>query len=1247
MGSARVRRSAHGPTRPRRGRRRRPIGALLVAVVLALAAAVATSAAATAAAPLALTSAQKQERYLDVMEAFLPHAESYWRASDLAEPRTGRYDAVGSGVTQPRGAGNVAFMAATLLTARPDQQSFGGVDRATVVDHTIQSIRHEALTNKLSGAGYDRWGGGTWQASLETYNWAFAAHLLWDRLDEETRALVRRVVTGEADLLLTKRIASGEYGDTGAEDNGWNAPIPTLAAVMFPDAARAPQWRETARRLALNASSTSADATSDELVDGRPLREWMASVNLHPDLTMENHGFFNPIYQQVTFVEIGHGAVHLAQAGEPLPEAFGFRAEQVWRDVFGPLTDDDGDVLLPAGQDWSAKDYQHLNYLTILATRFKRADASVLESRALTTVARRQSLHADGSILGQPQLGYESMLLGRIASSWWHHELFGPAPVPTAAEYEAARAQTGGVHEWPYVSMVQSRGRDAVATMSWDDARPMGLFVPALGDHGEDPVFAAYPARNLIGSATGTVGPYSCDCGSDRFSTAGTIGERGFSMTSFPDGMTMLLDRGSGSAFNLGLTRIDGLTGERPVHSEGGTGLGDLPGDWLNVADRLGMAVAGGGGLNAAASGETLTVTGSKATGSGNRGAALYPLVDAQRTARLADGLRQPAVPDGWSALLAPATDGTARLAVARWAGPAQAELALSDERGAPVTTEPATLEGDTATLTTSLGAPGSRGDLLRFFVRAGAPLRGWLDGERRAVLRNEGDGAVTATVTAVDGDGRQHVVRRVVAAGEQVTARLVDGELRLSGGEEELLRAARAELDAIAEAVPGWLSTHDVGPLDALRLTLQTRLATGQLDRAIAAVRDARPRTQQAAAAVAVARAALTGLEAGLRGEARERVAAARSAATALLRRVQEEHLTVVVRLDAAGDALPGEPLRLRATLLNRGLGAASGGRLEVVAPAGWEAAPAQAPVAPLAPGATRTVDVTVTPPADAEPGRAATLTATFSFRQGADSVSHGASATVETRPLLELTTGAPRLPLAAGGFNEATVTLVNHAPRPLEVTLEHDGPAAVTVEAPAAVTVPALGTVTVAHRLGNDGVTSGSGTLRLLARAGAVGAAGAVELLFGDDLARNGVGAPWPAAFADSNQGAYPPSLLNDGDRSTFWVAAGSRAGDGPSATRPVHAGVDFGAPVQVGSVTMTPRTNYGPRAYTVEVSVDGDSWQQVASVPAAANGVATTSTFPPVVARKLRLRITGGWDATQPPRNVQVSDLAVRAR
>jgi len=147
--------------------------------------------------------------------------------------------------------------------------------------------------------------------------------------------------------------------------------------------------------------------------------------------------------------------------------------------------------------------------------------------------------------------------------------------------------------------------------------------------------------------------------------------------------------------------------------------------------------------------------------------------------------------------------------------------------------------------------------------------------------------------------------------------------------------------------------------------------------------------------------------------------------------------------------------------------------------------------------------------------------------------------------------------------------------------------------------------------------------------------------------NLARNPDGVGVPEMFADSSQALYPPALANDGDLDTFWVSAGTSAGQGPSPSNPVHLGVDLGESHPLGEVTVAPRINFaGPRSYAVEVSADGESWNQVADVVDSPN-VELTTKFPTTQARYLRLRITDSWDAVQPPRNVQVAELMVRAR
>jgi F5/8 type C domain-containing protein/alpha-galactosidase-like protein len=1225
--------------------------AFFVALATVAAIAFGATSAVAAEAPPTLSDSAKQDLLVQVLERFVPRAETFWRASDLTQPESDYFEAAGSGVDQARGDGDMAMAFATLLTARPQQAEFGGLSRATIESQTIQVIRHEALTSKLSGAGYNRWGEGTWQASLETYNWAFAAKLLWADLDEETRALVKRVVTGEADILITKPIATGEWGNTGAEDEGWNTATPELAALMWPEDPRAEEWLRTAKKIAINASSIATDATSDEQIDGAPLSEWNASVNLHPDLTLENHGYFNTIYQMVTHLLIGDAAIMAADDGAPIPEAFSFRTEQVYDQILGPMVTGDGDILAPAGQDWTSKDYQHLDYLTIMATRFHRADASVAESRALKEVVKRQSLHADGSILAQKELGYETMLIQRLASAWWNHHLFGPSAQPTAAEYEAALARNDGVHQYPYIDLVDARQRDAFTSMSWDDVRPMGLIVPAPNGHEEDPILAAYVPGSLVGSAASSAGgKYSCDCREDKsfFSTAGLIGARDFSMTSFPDGTTLLLDRGTGSTFNVDFEHIEGLTGERPVYTEGGTGLGNLPGDWWNVADRMGMVVLGGGGIKAEdveTGNPYLQVFGSATTGSGNRGAAVYPDADRETTARLAATADQPATPDGWSALQAQAPDGTDRIAVARWAGPETTDVAFTDERGAPLIERASTIEGDSAQTSWSLEAPASRGEEVRFFVHTDGALSARATGEETAELTNDGDAPVHATITWVGPNGTQ-TTTRTIAVGEQVTARVIGGKLTTAGPEYELLLEARAKLEAFRSTVATWRKEGKLDPARAAWLTGIDELVLRELGKAIAADGAETPDTARAAAAVERARIELELLRAPFAPKSiQQQVDATRKEVLGLLEGAVTAGLAVNLRLET-GDALPGEPLKVRAFVANRSSRAVTDGRLTLAVPAGWGTAPTVT-VPTLAPGEARSFDLETVAGDDAEPGSTVQLGVDFSYRQGLRRGTAHGSTGVKVDPLISLRAASPDLPLARGGWNEATLTVANAAPKPLEFDLAASAPEGIGATLPqTTLTVPAEGSAEFTVELRNPSLASGTGELQVSATAGAQQATTTATLHYSDDLALNGLAAAWPAVSASSSQATQPPAFATDGSAGSFWVAAGTKQGEGPQPGKPAYLTVDHGVPVTIAAVTMVPRVNYGPKAYSIEVSEDGQTWKEVASVPAAPNGANTTTFAEPLTARYLRLDITDSWDSVRPPRNVQVAELEERA-
>jgi hypothetical protein len=247
-------------------------------------------------------------------------------------------------------------------------------------------------------------------------------------------------------------------------------------------------------------------------------------------------------------------------------------------------------------------------------------------------------------------------------------------------------------------------------------------------------------------------------------------------------------------------------------------------------------------------------------------------------------------------------------------------------------------------------------------------------------------------------------------------------------------------------------------------------------------------------------------------------------------------------------------------------------------------------------------------------------------------------------TRPLLTASALETSLPLAEGGYNRATVLVHNGSGGPAAVTLSASAAPGITATPEQGrITVPAGGSVTVPIGLRDSGVATGTDALTVTAR-GDTGLTSttSVTLRHSDDLALNPGGTPFPRVIADASQDRYPAALAVDGSASTFWVSWGRAAGQGPTEAAPVRYGLDFGATVGVGSVTVGGRSSYGPRDYDVQVSSDGRNWRTVAGATDTPKAGGTTA-FAPVNARYLRLSITRSWDSINA--NVQMSGLTVR--
>ncbi|HWO62283.1 MAG TPA: discoidin domain-containing protein, partial [Umezawaea sp.] len=233
--------------------------------------------------------------------------------------------------------------------------------------------------------------------------------------------------------------------------------------------------------------------------------------------------------------------------------------------------------------------------------------------------------------------------------------------------------------------------------------------------------------------------------------------------------------------------------------------------------------------------------------------------------------------------------------------------------------------------------------------------------------------------------------------------------------------------------------------------------------------------------------------------------------------------------------------------------------------------------------------------------------------------------------------------VPLAAGGYNEVAVTVTNGSPRPHTVKITASAADGITaVPEPARVTLAGGESTAVTVKVRNAGLDSGTSPLTVTAGVDNGPAATTTSTLaHSRNLAQNPYGTVLPRLYGSASQDFYPPLRAVDGKVDTFWVSRGRATGQGPTKERPVDFTVDFGDEVQIGTVGVSsgPQADYGPQDFDIDTSDDGRNWTTVRSVVHAPRGTSTT-TFPPVQARYLRLRITATLDPLR--RNVQIAEL-----
>ena len=690
--------------------------------------------------------------------------------------------------------------------ALPDGVTWNDLESMAMKSLVFAYSTHKANRLKVCGGSTHgkHWGSTSdgdhvWESSLWAMSVAYSAFFQWDKLTDQQKNRIYRLLKAECNYELERSVPTGYAGDTKAEENGWEANVLAATLGLFPDDPLADKWFQRLRTFAVNSYSHPNDRNLTE-----PLDPWYDATsaadlykgqNLYDDYTLQNHNYFHTSYQNVVMQELGEAALALklfqGNREKWRTNALRHNNDRVMKQVLNWLALPDGELAMPNGNDWSLFLYDQITSYSTQACFEKDPDALMLENMAYKYIKARQTTTTDGSWLLNPDVGARRMGVEahRVMMTWLMHHLASTADL-TPTEWADFNRRHAEAKLFKTQNIVRAASDDRFTCFSWSDGLKSytGYFAQNSPDKNKIVVpFRANNTGNLLGWYTVggkrtnakpiVSGNYSLrdnsytmngelstndDALNNRFaiySTTGNAviyldfvraktdatitGERGGLLAISTDPMTSLART---FYYNKGQKRLDG------------TAADSIDGQWVNIDNEIGIVSPGekrfGFGdrsLNNSIYTSKLYCSYDNQRRNVSAGDVLdsrtlvyYSNVTAEETRRLSDRLVQPRVEQGKGCAIASDPDGTAHLLISNFLG--TSDIRLTDVMlpdGAPVFEEPTTIGKNGSAAAFRVGVNHSKGETIRFFIKGRNVTARQTDGDNSRI-----DISATASTT-------------------------------------------------------------------------------------------------------------------------------------------------------------------------------------------------------------------------------------------------------------------------------------------------------------------------------------------------------------------------------------------------------------------------------------------------------------------------------------------------------------------
>lgn len=288
----------------------------------------------------------EQTSPIKMLKPWASFAERYW----YVDPQDSSRGCFGTGYNHWGVQTNQKYLAAMAVLAALGEND-EGLDRQWALERALAALRF-SLESHHSGPSSctdgSQWGH-TWISALGLERMMHGAALLRPHLGERELEGLQRVLTSEADWLLTSHTRGkhhGVFGDpwnhsgkNAPESNLWNGALLWRTAVLYPAHPHAEDWREQALLFMINGVSVPADEKDDRILDGKAIRERFRGANFFPNYALNHHGYMNVGYMTICVSNAAMLHFDMKAAGLPAPEALHHHQAELWnvlrRMVFG------------------------------------------------------------------------------------------------------------------------------------------------------------------------------------------------------------------------------------------------------------------------------------------------------------------------------------------------------------------------------------------------------------------------------------------------------------------------------------------------------------------------------------------------------------------------------------------------------------------------------------------------------------------------------------------------------------------------------------------------------------------------------------------------------------------------------------------------------------------------------------------------------------------------------------------------